>query len=1110
MTDRAIITRSAKLLLFVCLVWVSITPEAQSQLTTTATLNGTVTDPSGGAVPQASVSVVNQDTTVETRTETVGDGTFIVPGLLPGRYKITIAKEGFATYTETGIILSAAQVVNVNALLRVGETGTTISVESTAVRVQTTTPEVSNQVNGEEVSTLPLNGRNYQSLSFLMPGVTNTSPDTALNQGGFVTNNVISVNGGGIEGTQYYLDGVWNENGNFKQTVITPNPDTLQEVRLLQNNYGSQYSLNGPNVMVLETKSGTQEFHGNVFEYLRNNDFDARNYFSPTVSPLHQNIYGFTLGGPIFIPDHYNTEKDKTFFFWNEQWVQQHIGNVVLGASPTAAQRMGTFNTPIKDPQTGMNFPQTSPGVYQIPQGRLNTASLSFLNVTVPLPNLPTGFLNYVNTTPTINTQRNDNIRVDQIISPRLRLMGEYLGLAQTNDNATQTLSGNPYSTTRLPIFTNNQIAQLRLTQLISSTMVNTTSISASIYRVSLRASGIQFQSQIPDLNEVLPFPIPPRGGGPSDRLPMIIFGGGYPILGLTFILPVHNATNASYALSDDWSWLRGKHYLQAGVQWIHGTDQMTAFAATAGEWVFTGAFTGNAMADFLLGDATALMQVNNEFRAHQTYPIVSPYFQDQWKVTPKLTLTLGLRYTYSPNVKFTGPQASLYSNFLPSRYNPAEAPIVNLNGSITATPGYNPTNGIALLGTPGAPYNLSPEHNNYLNPVAGFAFDPFGDGKTAIRGGYGLYHYQMYLVTNCGFNCLNNPPSIMNTTLVAPPWPNSLAGHPAPLNVASLGGQFTNLREPAIQSYSLGVQHQFGEWIASVTGAGNAVNNQTVQGNINQPVPEGGFDFNPIINTGKVSNYSSLIAGHVPYVGYGAVSMYQNLAYSNWNALELNVKHPVGHGAFFSAAYTWQHGLSINRGVNGYFTGTSVQDIYHPGKNYGTSNTNVGQVLAISLIWRIPLFSHSSGLKKTLLGGWSYSDVTTIQGGFALDPGLSTGNAGLATRSDRVPGTSIGGPKTVAEWFNRAAFTAPPAGFFGTAKTGSITGPGVVSFDMALYKDFAITERYIFQFRSEFFNAFNHTNFSGVSTNVGAGNYGQVTSALDPRIIELALRFQF
>ena len=201
-------------------------------------------------------------------------------------------------------------------------------------------------------STLPLNGRNYQALSFLMPGVTNLSPDTALNQGGFLTSNTISVNGMGVSGTQYYLDGIWNMNtGSMNQTTITPNPDTIEEVKVLQNNFGSQYGLNGPNVLLLQTKSGTNTFHGVAYEYLRNDAFDARNYFSPTKTSLKQNIFGYTLGGPITIPGHFNTKRDKVFFFWSEQWTNQHIGNIVRGPDATAAERNGTFSSVITDPR---------------------------------------------------------------------------------------------------------------------------------------------------------------------------------------------------------------------------------------------------------------------------------------------------------------------------------------------------------------------------------------------------------------------------------------------------------------------------------------------------------------------------------------------------------------------------------------------------------------------------------------------------------------------------------------------------------------------------------------------------------------------------------------
>ena len=954
-----------RLFLFASLCWVLINPEARAQLTTTGTLTGTVTDSRGGVVPQADIVVSSEETLVQTHTESNRDGSFVVSGLPPGNYKVTISKPQFQTHTETGIVLNTAQVATVNAVLSPGQVVTSVTVHGSAVEVQTSTPEVSNQVNEQQVSTLPLNGRNYQSLSFLMPGVTSTNPDTAQNQGGFLTLNSISVNGMGLQGTQYYVDGIWNENtDDFIQTTITPNPDTIQEVRVLQNNFGAQYSLNGSNVMLVETKSGTDTFHGSAFEYFRNDALDARNYFSPTVSPLKQNIYGYTLGGPVFIPHHYNTQRNKTFFFWSQQWVSQHIGNVLRGADATAAQRNGSFSTPIKDPLTGKPFPEVA-GVYQIPPDRLNAGSVALLNAIAPLPNNPSGgFQNYVNVEPTLNSQRDDEIKVDHNFGSKLRLMAEYLDERQTNNNSTQTLINSPYSTTRQPTTTDGQIAQVRLTQILSSSMVNTTSISMDNYVVNLGATGLVYQSQVPGFTQVLPYPTPSRGGGPPDRLPMIVFGGGYPILGLVYILPVSHAASLERVFSDDWSWLRGNHYLRAGVQYVRGQNRQTAFAATAGEWVFGGNHTGNPLADFLIGDATELMQVNNELRGYQVYPIASPYVQDQWKVMRKLTLTLGLRYAYSPNASYAKSLAGKVSNFVPRLYSASEAPVTNTNGTITVTPNYNPLNGIVLLGTSQAPLNYANKYKNFWNPTVGFAYDVYGNGKTSIRGGYGITHLQT-LSGSCGYGCLNNPPTITTATLISPSFPNSLGGAPAPVSAQTLDGESENLNEPIIQTYSLGVEHQFGEWFASITGAGNIVHRLAIQADINQPVPEGGFDFNPIINTGSVSRYATSLAGPAPYQGYGALDIYQTLAHSNWNALEANLRHPVGHNFFFSAAYTWQHGLSENRGVRGFFTGNGVQDIYNPQRDYGTTNTNATNVFALSGIWTIPLFAELEWLDE-------------------------------------------------------------------------------------------------------------------------------------------------
>lgn len=1073
------------------------------QLTTTATVSGVVRDASGAVVPGATVTITNESTHVSAATSTNSDGSFVMSGLTAGSYAVTVVKKGFQTYTETGIALHPAQVATVSPVVKVGLVTTQVQVTANAAQVQTATPEVSSEVSGHQAATLPLNGRNYQSLSALMPGVTNLNPDTAQNQGGFLTSNVMSINGQGQSGTMYYLDGIWNMNtGNMTQTTITPNPDTIQEVRVLQNNYGVQYSLMGANVVLLATKSGTDTFHGTAFEYLRNDAFDARNFFSSAVSPLKQNIFGYTFGGPFYIPHHYNTDKSKTFVFWSQQFVRQHIASVLLGADPTADMRNGLFasSTPITNPVTGQPFTQASPGVYQIPSTMLNSSSLAFLNALEPLPNNPSGgFQNYLNLTPAINSQRDDEIKVDQNIKKKLHLMAEYLDERQTNGNPNDTFLGSPFSTNSNPVYTNNQLAQIQLTQLLTPSMVNTTSIAMNNYVVSLAAKGTYQRSQIPDFQEVLPFP----NGFGSDRLPQVNMSGGWPNMGWAFNLPLNHASDLENTLDDDWSWLRGNHYIQAGAQFVKGTKRQTAFADSNGQWFFTGQFTGNAMADFLLGDSSSFQQASTEGRPYVHYPIFSPYAQDRWKATRRLTITIGLRFNYLPA---THAQTGYITIFDPAQYNPANAPIVNPNGTITATPTFNPLNGLIFNGQGGFPPNFSSAHQYDWGPSGGFAWDVFGNGSTSLRGGYGITYTRVPTGTDCSYFCGINYPRVTSLTLIRPSFPNPTGAAAAPASVQTIDSQDLNLYPAAsVQSYSLSLQHQFARnWIASIAGAAAVAHHIGTYYDINQPFTDAPYDFNPIINSGTVLNQI-----YSPYQGYGSITTNVSPASSFWDALEINVRHPVGHNLQLTGAYTWEHSLSEQRGTVFFENNNSMQDMRHPQNNYGSTNLNVPQIFTVSAIWTLPWFHNGSGFKSLALGGWQYSDITTIQSGFNLDPGLSTSNPGLATRPDRVAST-ITGPKTVQEWFNTGAFGAPPPGYFGNAAPGSIVGPGTIDFDMALYKDFHFAERHTIEFRAELFNIFNHTNFSGISTGFGSGNYGQVTSALDPRIVEFALRYQF
>jgi hypothetical protein len=388
-----------------------------------------------------------------------------------------------------------------------------------------------------------------------------------------------------------------------------------------------------------------------------------------------------------------------------------------------------------------------------------------------------------------------------------------------------------------------------------------------------------------------------------------------------------------------------------------------------------------------------------------------------------------------------------------------------------------------------------------------GFAWDLFGNGKTSLRGGVGVSHTRVLTGSDCSLGCGGNYPDVTSLTLETPKFPNPIGtGVEAPLGAPSLNTQANDLQAARITTYSLTLEHEFPDnWVASVAGAGDIGKHIQTQMDINQPMPTGGFDYDPSINTGT---FEYVFA---PYLGWATIVSNVSNTNMNWNGLLVNVRHRVTKGLFLSAAYTWSHALTDTHGGDELFQNNDVtQDVYHPHADYGNSDSNVANILAISHVWDMPFFRKTTGIEHTVLGGWAYSGTTTFQTGFSQDPMLSVSEQGLATRPDYVSGTSIHGGKSVAQWFNTNAFAQPASGMFGNSKNGSIPGPGLVDFDMGLYKTFRLNDRSSIEFRSEFFNIFNHTNFNAVDTTFGSGTFGQLVGAADPRIMEFALRWQF
>jgi hypothetical protein len=1085
----------------VILVSLCLCAAVLAQFSSTVTVTGTVTDHTGAALPGAAVSVTNEATGIKTDTKTNGAGEFIVTGLPAGSYTVRIIRSGFKTYLQTGIAPGPAETRTVNATLAVGDVTSQVEVTANASQVEISTSEVSSHVDQEQIENLPLNGRNYQGLAAVMPGVVNTSAGQGLGPGGFSTYNVMSINGTGTAGALYLLDGIWNMNtGWMRQTTIQPNPDNIQEVRVLQNNYSVKYSLMGTSVVMVQTKSGTNKFHGDAWEYVRNSDFDARNFFTAAVSPLHQNIFGYDIGGPVVIPHVFEKLKNKTFFYWNQQFVRRSTALTTLrGATPTADMRNGIFNSPITDPTTNAPFPQTSPGVYQIPQSRLNPNSLAFLNALYPLPNFPAGgFLNYLNTNPSHLNQRDAQARIDHNFNSRFRLMAEYFDERQNQIDPAQTYGGTPFTTNYQTYYTPNQLAQVEFTQVLSPAMVNQARLSTNIYVTSIGIAGTWLLSQVPDFHSSLPL-----SGFLSNRLPMVTFAGGWSSAGVGSSSPLLHASDLENAFADDWSWLKGKHLLQAGVQLMLGTKRQNVSAYSNGLWSFTGLFTGQPIADFLLGDAAGFTQQNTEPRPYFHYPLYSGYFEDQWKATPRVTITAGLRLSYMP---YAHVQQGYSPMFDPSTYNGAMAPIVNPNGTITPTAAFNPSNGIILNGINGVPLNLSTPntHNRYWQPMFGFAWDVSGNGRTSVRGGYGIATARSLNVSGCVGLCILNYPLIRSISLLNPPFPSPTGGSVAPSSVQALYSRDPNLQASSIQTFSLSIEHQFaGNWFASIAGAGTIGRHLPDQLNINQPLPGGGYDFNPLINTGTVSPYY-----FSPYAGWAGINSLASNEVAYWNALMLSLRHPVGQHLFFTAAYTWSHALSNNRSLTPYQNTATAQNPYNLRQNYGSSLLNVPQVFTVSLVYSLPQLGQANAVMRAVLGGWQLSDITTVQSGASLDPAMSIARQGLATRPNVI--APIQQLDTVHQWFSTSSFVQPAPGFYGNAGPGTIFGPGLINFDVALHKDFRIAERHTIEFRSEFFNVLNHSNFAGVVTTLGNAAFGQVTSARDPRILELALRYRF
>ncbi len=779
-------------------------PKIYGQAAATGAILGTVTDPSGAAIPHAQVEITNM-ATQEKRVVTTNDaGLYDEEGLQASgtTYSVVVTQKGFKRFESQGVKLDAGTRVTVNAQLQIGDTSTQVTVEASPVAVQTESGVTGGVISSTQISQLQLNGRNFLTLQILVPGVNPTDSAQEQGGGGLTTFNHISVNGMGEEFNQVMIDGIYNMNtGDESQINFNPPLDSIAEVRVLTGSYSARYGLTGAGISLVESKSGTNQFHGSAYEFFRNDAMDARPFFATSTAPLKQNIFGFSIGGPVLLPGR-SREKTKTFFFGNEEWRRRHSGYVFRTALPTAAILGGNFSddptlkggTLLLDQPSQQLLAREHPGVNCIESStQVNPAcfdpnSLLMVKKFWPAPNVGSGFLNY-NTTPVdLLSQRDDLWRVDHQFNEKYALMVRYSRevvqdnspTASPNIGWTQPAGDPGIGDNILTTSFNNMV---RFNMNMTPNIINSITVGQTSDKPRLHPVGAS-----PPDGLTINFPYP--GADPFKRTPLIELSGGWASIG-TNSEPV-NASDGEFTYADDFTIVRGRHVLQGGVLYINGVKRQDADNEVMGAYDFSGSHSGSPMADFLLGLDSSFSQSNTERRAYIHYWQIEEYLQDDWKVTPRFTLNLGLRNLYfSPDTL----EGNALSDFDPMLFNRSLAPAVQPNGQFIfnaagqpLTPAgtvANPLTGLVIRAQNGVTAGVYRTPTVNLQPRFGFAYDLTGDGKTVIRGGGSIGYNRIPL--NAVLGTVSNPPFVTTSTYLNGTVTNPAAGSQTTITPSSL-----------------------------------------------------------------------------------------------------------------------------------------------------------------------------------------------------------------------------------------------------------------------------------------------------------------------------------
>ncbi|HYI97029.1 MAG TPA: carboxypeptidase regulatory-like domain-containing protein [Bryobacteraceae bacterium] len=1113
---------------------------------------GTVKDASGAGVLDAAVRIVNTGTNAVFATTTNDAGYFSAPSLQVGSYSVTVEKQGFKRIDRTGITLQVDQRLGLELNLEVGATTESIRVSAEAPLVDTGSATVGKVIENRRITDLPLNGRNALALVLLTPGVKSQAGPT---NSGFVDRgtalSAISINGGPSSLNSFILDGGNNNSAFLADVNVNPTVDAVEEFKVQSNTMSAEFGFTAGGVVNIVTKSGTNQFHGSATYFLRNDAFDARRAYTASKEVFRYHQYGGSVGGPVRIPKVYNGQ-DRTFFFFNyEGWTNKRNRSNILSV-PTEEQRNGDFSRlfdtsgrliPIYDPATtvanpsGSGFVRTQFAGNMIPSSRLDPVSRQMLQF-YPLPNRApdNAFTNSNNWIGQVSEQRDMNqytVKMDHRFSDKNTLTGRYMRYKHFNDNGFASSLPDPNVRARLDNYLNYNVL-LSDTHSFTPTFLNE-------FRISVARQAFPFQaySYGQDWPEQLGLP----ETVPRDTLPRV--GNGLPAFG-AFTVGLRGGTTWQFV--DMATKIFGGHTLKVGADIRVQQANNYQREVPSGQFEFAAGLTGNpqnqagtgsSFATFLLGSVSSatLIRYGGESQAAKSYSL---FVQDDWRASRRLTFNLGLRWDYQ--------QWPFERNNGTSNFNPfATNPLTNLPGRMEYA---------------GVDYGRSPFEPIYNNfgPRFGFAFDPFENGRTVIRGGYSIFYpqifYRDYFGNTAGFANTSTsylPPN-NNTNLPAFQFKD---GFPTPaieplgplLGPSAFLSQGVNWDQgsekvPMSQQWSMSVQQQLpGSWMIDATYSANKTNNLAASAyDYNQLDPQ--YQSLGLQLQDQVPNpYAGRVPGALggatisrsqslrPFPYYTTVNVrLPHLGSSIYHALFLSVEKRLSSGFAILGSYTFGKLISDSAIVPSNFGAVEVgsDNGYQNGKfdrraERSVDPTDVANRLVLSGIYELPFgrgkrWNPSNGFTNGLIGGWQLNLIGTLQGGLPLV--IRGANNFLANRPSSTGVSAKLDNPTPERWFDTTQFLNPPNFTFGNVgrTLPDVRGPGTVNFDLSLIKDTQLFEGLRLQFRAEAFNFLNHTNYGNPNVAFSAGpdgrntsaTFGTITSAREPRIIQFGLRMIF